>query len=298
VAGAGLPVEELPILQAAFWGGDVPTKTWCRSAFATPRCKTALLSNAWSHLRDWLENLWHIADAFDEIIISSEIGVAKPDERAFRFALERLGVAPQEAVFVDDFSENVDAARRVGMQVILFKPHVQVEAELDRLLEEDDRRIAEDERRMKRVLLSSFVACSGETMDYTDFTDLTLSEASQRIARREVSPVELTRACLERIQAVDPQINSFITVTAETALERAHQAEVEIGRSGPKSPLHGIPLALKDLYETQGVRTTAGSRFFADYVPIPRRTASRWSGSRRPGLSCWVNSICTRSPWD
>jgi aspartyl-tRNA(Asn)/glutamyl-tRNA(Gln) amidotransferase subunit A len=100
-----------------------------------------------------------------------------------------------------------------------------------------------------------------------ELTDLTLSDASERLARREVSPVELTHACLERIQAVDPRVNSFITITAEAALEGARQAEAEIGSSGPRSPLHGIPLALKDLYETQGVRTTAGSRFFADYVP-------------------------------
>jgi epoxide hydrolase-like predicted phosphatase len=141
-----LPVEELPVLQAAFWGGDVLDQDlvqYLRSL--RPCCKTALLSNAWSHLRGWLENLWQIVDAFDEIIISSEIGVAKPDERAFRFALERLGVAPQEAVFVDDFNENVAAARRVGMQGVLFQSTGQVMAELDRLLGRDERRRSPDE---------------------------------------------------------------------------------------------------------------------------------------------------------
>jgi aspartyl-tRNA(Asn)/glutamyl-tRNA(Gln) amidotransferase subunit A len=98
-------------------------------------------------------------------------------------------------------------------------------------------------------------------------TDLTLSEAAQRIASREISPVELTQAFLERIEAVDPQVNSFITVTPELAMESARQAEEEIQQNGPRSPLHGIPLALKDLFETRGVRTTAGSKFFADWVP-------------------------------
>jgi aspartyl-tRNA(Asn)/glutamyl-tRNA(Gln) amidotransferase subunit A len=100
-----------------------------------------------------------------------------------------------------------------------------------------------------------------------NLTDLTLFEASQRIADREISPVELTQVFLEHIEAVDPKVNSFITVTPELALESAHQAEEEILNSGPRSPLHGIPLALKDLYETGGVRTTAGSKFFADWTP-------------------------------
>lgn len=142
----GLPVEELPILQAAFWGGDVLDEDLVRYLRSLrPRCKTALLSNAWSHLRDWLENLWHIADAFDEIIISSETGVAKPDERAFRIALERLGVAAQEAVFVDDFSENVEAARRLGMQGVLFQSTRQMMAEVERLLGRDEGRQTIDE---------------------------------------------------------------------------------------------------------------------------------------------------------
>jgi len=98
-------------------------------------------------------------------------------------------------------------------------------------------------------------------------TDLSISEAAARIASRQISPVELTRACLERIQAIDPRLNSFITLTPELALESARQAEAEIQRQGARSRLHGIPLGIKDLYETRGVRTTAGSLFFQDYTP-------------------------------
>ena len=100
-----------------------------------------------------------------------------------------------------------------------------------------------------------------------DLTELTISEAAEEIADCRISPIELTRACLERIQRLDPLLNSFITVTPETALEAARQAEVEIQTDGARSRLHGIPLALKDLYETRGVRTTAGSLFFQDYIP-------------------------------
>jgi aspartyl-tRNA(Asn)/glutamyl-tRNA(Gln) amidotransferase subunit A len=100
-----------------------------------------------------------------------------------------------------------------------------------------------------------------------ELTSLTLSEASQLIAEGKLSPVELVEAHLARIERLEPQLNCFITLTPELALERARQAEAEIRRGEYLGPLHGIPLALKDLYETQGVRTTAGSTFFRDFVP-------------------------------
>jgi aspartyl-tRNA(Asn)/glutamyl-tRNA(Gln) amidotransferase subunit A len=100
-----------------------------------------------------------------------------------------------------------------------------------------------------------------------ELTDLTIYEASAEIAARRLSPVDLTRACLERIDRYNPSLNCFITLTAESALQQAAWAEQEIQGGGWRGPLHGIPLALKDLYETSGVRTTAGSRVFADYVP-------------------------------
>jgi aspartyl-tRNA(Asn)/glutamyl-tRNA(Gln) amidotransferase subunit A len=96
---------------------------------------------------------------------------------------------------------------------------------------------------------------------------LELAEASQAIQRKEVSPVELTGACLERIEQLNPRLNAFITVTAESALDQARKAEVEIARGAWKGPLHGIPLAVKDLAETAGVRTTAASAVLKDYVP-------------------------------
>ena len=94
-----------------------------------------------------------------------------------------------------------------------------------------------------------------------------IHETARLIARGEISPVELTQACLERIDALDPLLNCFITVTAEAALSGARQAEQEIQSGAYRGLLHGIPLALKDLYETRGVRTTAGTTFFANYIP-------------------------------
>ena len=100
-----------------------------------------------------------------------------------------------------------------------------------------------------------------------ELTELTITEAAEMIERRELSPVELTESHLTRIERVDPQLNCFITLTAQLALDEARRAEEIIGQGTYLGPLHGIPLAVKDLYETAGVRTTAGSTFFADYVP-------------------------------
>ena len=96
---------------------------------------------------------------------------------------------------------------------------------------------------------------------------LSLAEASELVRARKVSPLDLTRACLTRIEAVDPKLNAFITVTAEGALAAARAAEEEIGRGSWKGPLHGIPIALKDLVDTRGVRTTAASNVYKDRVP-------------------------------
>jgi aspartyl-tRNA(Asn)/glutamyl-tRNA(Gln) amidotransferase subunit A len=98
-------------------------------------------------------------------------------------------------------------------------------------------------------------------------TALSLTEAAQLVQRRQISPVELTRACLARIEKLNPSLNAFITVTAEAALASARIAEVEISRDGWKGPLHGIPIALKDLLDTAGVRTTAGSGLFSERIP-------------------------------
>ena len=103
--------------------------------------------------------------------------------------------------------------------------------------------------------------------DRADLTALTLSDASRLVRQRQVSPVELTRACLERIDRLNPVLNAFITVTRETALAQASAAESEIRRGQWRGPLHGVPIALKDLFDTAGIRTTAGSALFKDRTP-------------------------------
>ena len=102
-----------------------------------------------------------------------------------------------------------------------------------------------------------------------DPTKMSIAEAGERILARDLSPVELTLAYLERIESVDPRINSYITVTADSALEQARALEQELDRNRGlrRGPLHGIPIALKDNIDTAGVRTTAASAVYADRVP-------------------------------
>lgn len=102
---------------------------------------------------------------------------------------------------------------------------------------------------------------------YSDLPLLELAEVSKAVQKKEVSPVELTRACLERIELLNPKLHAFITVTDGSALEEARKAEAEITRGEWKGPLHGVPLAVKDLIETAGVKTTAASAVLKDYVP-------------------------------
>jgi aspartyl-tRNA(Asn)/glutamyl-tRNA(Gln) amidotransferase subunit A len=96
---------------------------------------------------------------------------------------------------------------------------------------------------------------------------LTLAEASRRIASKSLSPVELTQACLDRIALFEPQVNAFITLTAEPALAAARKAEAEVMAGRLLGPLHGIPFGLKDLYATAGILTTGHSRICATNVP-------------------------------
>lgn len=101
----------------------------------------------------------------------------------------------------------------------------------------------------------------------TDLAWLTIAAARDLLRRREVRSVELTEACLRRIEAVEPQLNAFITLTADVALAAARQADAELASGLDRGPLHGIPVAVKDLCATAGIRTTAGSAILADRVP-------------------------------
>jgi len=112
------------------------------------------------------------------------------------------------------------------------------------------------------------------TQTTTELCYLTIHEAGPLLKSRKLSPVELTRAFLSRIEQLDKTLNAYITVLPEQALAAARAAEAEILRGDYRGPLHGIPIALKDLYDTQGVRTTASSRVMANRIPSEDATTT------------------------
>ena len=104
-------------------------------------------------------------------------------------------------------------------------------------------------------------------MDATELCFLSAVELGSLIGAKKISPVEVVQAHLERIEATEPVLNSFITRPGEEALEAARKAESEIEAGGDRGVLHGVPVGLKDLYYVEGVPNTAGSRIFDDFVP-------------------------------
>ena len=128
------PESELPHIRDAFFGGD--TIDWEIVRFLREQRKvrkTGLISNAWDGLRPWIVSQ-KFDDAFEHMTISAEIGVAKPDARVYKHALEKLGVKPAEAVFVDDVEKNLAACQALGMHGVLFRTSEQALADVKQLL--------------------------------------------------------------------------------------------------------------------------------------------------------------------
>ncbi len=122
-------------LQEDFWQGDrVDTDLVGFIRSLRGHRRTALLSNAWHGLRGMMEGEWAMADAFDEMFISAELGLAKPDPRIYRLALDRLQVDPEQAIFVDDFVENVQTASQMGIHAVRFESSEQAMQAVDQLL--------------------------------------------------------------------------------------------------------------------------------------------------------------------
>lgn len=112
-------------------------------------------------------------------------------------------------------------------------------------------------------------------MEQEQLTELTVAGLAAHIRAREVAPSEVTEAYLARIERHNPKLNAYITVTAERAREDARRADDEIASGTYRGPLHGVPIALKDLFATAGIRTTAGSKALADWVPESDSTPAR-----------------------
>ncbi len=147
-------------------------------------------------------------------------------------------------------------------------------------------------------------------MDSVSFRSAT--ELGRLYRSGELSPVDVIREMLARIERIDPTINSYLTVTADLALEQASRAEVEIRAGNIRGPLHGIPYAAKDLLFTKGIRTTVGSKIFDDFVPDYDATVIEKLNDAgavmigKAGLHEWAYGVTSsnphfgpvRNPWD
>jgi epoxide hydrolase-like predicted phosphatase len=132
----GLDNEEIQQLRIDFFAGDRLDEkllTFIRQLRISH--KTGMITNAWPNIRHWIENQWKIADAFDHILISAEVGLVKPDPAIYELSLKQMGVKPGETIFIDDFEENIEGAKAVGMHAIHFQDPEEVSVQLKEILQ-------------------------------------------------------------------------------------------------------------------------------------------------------------------
>src|SRR5687768_11259854 len=110
-------------------------------------------------------------------------------------------------------------------------------------------------------------------MQDLEIASMSLAEMAALVQSRKLTPLELTESYLRRIERLNPRLNAYVTVTAERARADAQRATEEIAAGNYRGPLHGMPIALKDLYDTAGIRTAGGAKILFDRVPAADSTA-------------------------
>lgn len=130
-AALGVSRDEMPGILAQFWSADqINHELLAVIRSLRQTYKVGLLSNAWDDLRQVLQTRLPIGHLFDDLVISAEVGMGKPDPRIYHLAVERLGVRPEQAVFIDDVLANVEAARQVGLKAIHYQDNLQLFSDL------------------------------------------------------------------------------------------------------------------------------------------------------------------------
>ena len=132
------------------------------------------------------------------------------------------------------------------------------------------------DRRRGEVIETDRNEMKGDAMTLKNDSTLTIAKVAPLLRQRKISPVELTEAFLRRISQFQPKLNAFLTVCADLARRQAREAEKEIQKGRYRGPLHGIPITLKDLFSTAGVRTTAGSKILRHFTPPENATVVQW----------------------
>jgi epoxide hydrolase-like predicted phosphatase len=136
MADFAIPESERAALVNDFWAGDrIDSSLMAYIRSLRPRFRTGMITNAWASIRELLTEHWKIADAFDSLVISAEVGCAKPDRRIYQLALRQLQLSPDEAVFIDDFEENIDGAAALGLRTLRFTSASEVMHDLNQMLD-------------------------------------------------------------------------------------------------------------------------------------------------------------------
>ena len=140
----------------------------------------------------------------------------------------------------------------------------------------------------------------------SDLFKLPVAEAADQIQSRQLSPVALARSLLDRIDALEATLQAWVTIDQEEVLTTARQRERELDKSGPRGPIHGVPVGIKDIFYTAGMKTTACSRIYADFIPTYDATAVsriKEAGGIILGKAVTTEFATadpppTRNPWD
>lgn len=153
----GIQPPELETFLRRFWSADgIDTDLVVFIRALKPQFRIGLLSNAWDNLRSLIQQEWQIADVFDELVISAEVGLAKPEPRIYEMAVNRFGIQPREAVFLDDLERNIQAAREAGLHAIQFRNPRQGLLELATMLEHEGQGLNLEARaRLERMIFSN-----------------------------------------------------------------------------------------------------------------------------------------------
>ena len=120
--------------------------------------------------------------------------------------------------------------------------------------------------------------------------DLTVADAEERIRKGELTSVALAESLLGRIDMLEPTLKAWTTIDREELLGVARESDIELEKGGPRGPLHGIPVGLKDIFYTKGMKTTAGSKIYADFIPTYDATTVarlKVAGRRHPRQGCF-----------
>jgi putative hydrolase of the HAD superfamily len=137
-AALNLRLDEIEAVRTTFFSGDVLDRHLLDYIISLrPRYRTVALSNALSDARSSLLTKWKIGDAFDQLFISAEMGMMKPDPRIYLAVLDQLGLSPAETVFIDDFHHNIQAAQTLGMRTVWFRSREQTVEALEGMLKHD-----------------------------------------------------------------------------------------------------------------------------------------------------------------